>query len=209
MEKIMKIFSVGNTANGKVMNKIAAFLLVYGLVFSAFAQSGAPMTTIEEGGKQPNPILDTVDVPAVVRNIYIIEYPTYRYSDWYGYPTFTESSDWYTYDPDKYTPKGTTPEYYVSEYNNDGMPNRVLYTKTGKKISSHRHLKANELPAAVSKAFEKSSYVNWQIVGGKLEIINHNDKSKVYKITVKNNYEKHSLFYDEKGKLMKDKKIKM
>ncbi len=187
----------------KVMRVFTGSIMFAFLTLAAFAQ--APMVAIQDGGKMPNK-LDTVEVPKEVRVIYITEYPEVAYVDWYGYPTFADNDEWFSLDTNLYVSRGVTPEYYVSEFTSNNMQNKVVYDKKGKKIATHRHINNAQVPVVVANAFEKSGYKQWSIVGNKVEIIREADKSKVYKVTVSKGNEKHSLFYDSKGRLLKDKR---
>jgi hypothetical protein len=186
--------------------------IVTGGLMAAFltlqVSAQAPMKTLDEGGKKPNK-LDTAVVPQPVRAMYYTDYPGITVYEWYSYPSFTDDSGWYDTDSDMYLSTEGMPEYYIVEFNKDETPQRTVYSKTGKKVSVHKAMKKNALPMAVSNAFNKSKYKSWKEIGEKVEIMKDADKTKAYKITVTDGKEKHALFYDEKGKMLKDKKIKM
>jgi len=86
-------------------------------------------------------------VPTVVTESFIREYPLSPEESWYGYPAFTTPYDWYVYDPYLYTEE--YPEYYIVEFNKESVPHKVIYSKVGKKIATHRKSNA-VLPIAVS-----------------------------------------------------------
>jgi hypothetical protein len=189
----------------KTINKMVVGLaLVVLVITNGLAQ--APMKPIEEGGKKPNK-LEASKVPKTVTDIYILEYPSVVDYSWYGYPAFMEESDWYAYDP--YLIPGEYPEYYIVEFIQDDTPHKVMYSKNGKRIATHRELKA-DLPPAVSNALSKGAYKNWMIKKEKEEIFKEKDtdKFKVYKIVVEKGKEKHALYYETDGTLLKDKKLK-
>ena len=182
---------------------LGCFLLV-ALALNAFAQ--APMKTVEEGGKKPNK-LDKNNVPKTVTEVYVVEYPMSTNEVWYGYPAFSDESDWYGYNP--YLDGGANPEYYIVEFTSKNkVPHRVIYSKNGKKVATHR--KINELPAAVSSAISKSEYKDWTIQKDKEEMfkMKDTDKVKVYRVVVENGSEKHALYYQLDGTLLKDKTLK-
>jgi len=172
------------------------------------AQSSAAMIPIEQGGKMPIKF-DTAAVPMDVRMVYIKEYPEVITYDWYGYPVFSDESDWYGYDRNFYTSNAANSEYYVVEFSKEETPHTVIYTKSGKKIASHKNLTKADVPSMVKKAYYDSKYKNWNVKGDKVEIVNYANNTKVYKIKVEKGKEIHTLFYDEKGKLLKDKMTKM
>ena len=192
------------------MKTVALKLIVTGILFVSFAMhafSQAAMTTTDKGGKKPEKI-EKAKVPAEVSGAYIRGYPVMgSYENWYGYPAFSDESDWYGYNPYYYT--GQYPEYYFVEFDKENVPHKVIYTKAGKKVATHRRI-TSEVPKAVSDALRMGAYKSWGVAAEKEEIFKDADKDimKVYKITVDKGKDKHVLFYLTDGKLLKDTYIK-
>ena len=180
---------------------IMGCIMAVSFAIHSFGQ--AAMKTVAEGGRKPAK-LEKSKVPKVITETYVVEYPVTAYESWYGYPVFSDESDWYAYDTELYTDQ--QPEYYIVEFSKDGTPYKVLYTKEGKKISTKRIIMVGEVPKAVADALNKSAYKSWEIKKEKEEIFRDSDKMKVYKVVVEKGKEKHVLFYQEDGKLLKDKK---
>jgi hypothetical protein len=173
------------------------------LVVNSFAQS--PMTSTKEGGKKPTGI-DRKTVPTEVTDTYVREYPSTTYETWYYYPGYSDTDEeWYIYTP-SYTTVTDMPGYYVVEFTSskDNMPYTAIYSKEGKKMRTYRSI-GDPLPKAVTDAFNKSTYKSWTLKKDKEEMWRDSDKKKVYKLTVERGKEKHLLYYQEDGKLLKDK----
>ena len=177
-------------------------LLLTSVAVSSFGQ--APMVEVMDGGKMPTK-LDKASVPKIVTETYIIEYPAVANENWYGYPAFVDESDWYGYDSYLYT--DVQPEYYIVEFTKEETPHKIIYSKSGKKIATHKKF-VTDLPKAVSDAIGKSKYKSWVFVKDNEEILKESDKKKVYKVIVKKGTEKHALYFEPNGKLAKDVKLK-
>ena len=143
-------------------------------------------------------------VPVVVTESFIREYPTGMYENWYGYPEYNG----YGYDPNFYY-YDDYPENYIVEFTKNNVKHKAFYTKAGKKIATHTMINAN-VPKLVTDAVAKSQYKSWTLLEEKEEILKDGDSDllKVYKVEVRKGKEKHALFYDMEGKLMKDVKMK-
>lgn len=181
---------------------VTGCLLFTSVVGSSFGQ--APMVEVADGGKMPAK-LEKDSVPKIVIEKYIIEYPVVVNDSWYGYPAFIEESDWYGYDSYLYTTNH--PEYYVVEFTKEETPHKIMYSKAGKKIATHKKF-ITDLPKAVSEAIGKSKYKSWIFVKDNEEILKESDKKKVYKVIVKKGTEKHALYFEPNGNLVKDKKLR-
>jgi hypothetical protein len=184
---------------------IAAGILLISFTLNTYGQHKTVKTT-EKTEKKPAK-LEKTKIPKAVTDIYIKEYlaPTDEY--WYGYPEFDYENDWYGYNP--YLFEYQHPEYFLVEFTANGTPYKVIYSKSGKKIATHRKLKT-ELPDAVKTAIGKGEYSTWTLGKEKEEIFRDTemDKMKVYKVDVEKGKEKHILFYSADGDLLKDKTIK-
>ena len=186
------------------MKIIMGGFLVASSVLNSFGQ--APMKSIEEGGKMPAKIEKT-KVPKTVTEVYVLEYPMATNENWYSYPAFADESDWYGYNP--YLEGGVNPEYYIVEFNSKNKtPHKVIYSKNGKKIATHKKLSV-ALPVAVSNALSKGDYKDWTIQKDKHEMfkMKDTDKVKVYRIVVEKGMDRHALYYESDGTLLKDKRL--
>lgn len=145
-------------------------------------------------------------IPKPVIGNFSKDYPMAIREEWYGYPKFDFTNDWY-YDPFLYS--SNVPEYYIAEFAIDGYYYKVIYSKEGKKIAVHKK-GVIDLPEPVLDAIRKSAYSAWEIGGEKEEIYKNNslDQLKVYKIKVGKNPSEHDLFFSSDGQLLKDKTIK-
>ena len=183
-------------------------LCVVALTESFIAYSQTTIKTNESCAKKPEQIAKA-KIPVVVTETYYREFPlaATTYENWYGYPEFKYENDWYGYNP--YLYEYEHPEYYVVEFTKDKVPHKVIYSKAGKKIATHKKI-TSDLPMAVSSALNKSEYSTWKIEKDKEEIFRDTemDKIKVYKVEVEKGKEKHYLFYSSEGVLLKDKTIK-
>lgn len=182
---------------------IASFVLATLLSINTFSQTSVKCT--EQCCKTPITIGKN-KVPKPVVDIYFSEYPVTTYESWHGYPNFIDENDWYGYNPNLYCEDN--PEYYVAEFTKDKVPHKIIYSKAGEKIATHKAIIT--LPKAISLAITKSIYATWKVSKGKEEIFRDSDKDdlKVYKVVVEKGKEKHILFYQLNGNLLKDKEIK-
>ena len=94
-------------------------------------------------------------VPKLVVDLYDKEYSATTYESWHGYPSFASENDWYGYNPNLYCEEN--PEYYVVEFKKDKTPHKVIYSKAGEKIATHKAL-VTPMPEAISLAIAKSIY---------------------------------------------------
>jgi hypothetical protein len=179
------------------------FVLLMCFTFSSFGQIAAKTATKKEVKKAIK--IEKSKIPTVVTETYIREYPNILHESWYGYPAFTDEYDWYGYDPYLYSDE--YPEYYIVEFTEGTAPQKVIYSKAGKKIATHKNLAA--IPEAVLTAINASEYKTWKIGKSKEEIFKDADADKltIYKVEVEKGKEKHYLFYRPDGQLVRDRKL--
>lgn len=179
--------------------------MVLSTTISSYAQTA--VKTTEVCGKKPAKI-EKKQIPKVVTEPYYKEYPATLNENWYGYPTFINESDWYGYNPYLYATE--FPEYYIAEFTKENVPQKVIYSKTGKKVATHKKI-TSDLPKVVSLTISKSEYSTWKMAKEKEEIFRDADADnmKVYKVEVEKGKEKHYLFISSEGVLLKDKTIKL
>ena len=140
---------------------------------------------------------------------YYQEYPMTSYENWYGYPVYEYGNywfdNWYDNVPYSYV---EYPEYYLIESSKDNIPYKAIYSKIGQKIAIHKSLKS-DLPKAITAAISKGEFKSWILGNDKEEIFKDTDKDqlKVYKVDVVKGNEKHTLFFQSDGKLLKDRKV--
>jgi hypothetical protein len=177
-------------------------LLVF-LVMSSCDQTSKKGT---DGTQNSIKKIDKTKVPKVVTDAFTIEYAIPDSEFWYGYSAIDSSSDWYMYDPYLYV-DNEYPETFVAGFSKDSIPYKSIYSKTGKKIATHKIV--NNIPSAISDSISKSAYNTWTIEKDKEEIFkdSDNDQLKIYRVSVSKGSEKHTLYYDKAGKLVKDKKM--
>ncbi len=185
----------------KIITKvIAGSALLTFFAVSSFAQT-ASTTTKADGKKKVK--IEKNKVPKVVTETFYVDYPVTTYESWYGYPTFDNDLYWYDYDPFFYS--NDYPEYYVVDFTKDNTPYKAVYNKSGKKIAIHKKLL--DLPKAVLSAISSGAYKTWTVAKDKEEIFKDKDSDqlKVYKVEVEKGKEKHALYFQPDGKLLKDK----
>ena len=201
---------------------IAGFVLFVFFAMSTFGQT--PTKTTKENMKKPvqkenmnktglkesmkKPVkIEKGNVPKEVTEIFYMEYPQDMNDEyWYGYPAYDYDNYWYDnwYDPYVDT---DSPEYYVVDFIMDNTPHKAVYSKAGKKFAVHKSVM--DIPKPITEAISKGEYKSWTVGKEKEEIFKDKktDKMKVYRVTVEKGKEKHNLFYQADGKLLKDKKV--
>lgn len=188
----------------KVAKIVAGCVLFAICALNSFGQSSSSKEGIQASAK-----LEKNKVPKEVTDNFYREYPITTYENWYGLQEYDLKSDWFDnwYDYDTYRHHVDNPQYYVVEFNNDKTKAKVIYSKAGGKVAVHKSLNT-ELPEDVIFAISKGIYKNWKIGNDKEEIYKDSDKDllKVYKVSVEKGKEKHTLFFQPDGKLLKDKK---
>jgi len=181
---------------------IPGLILLVFLVINSFGQTASKAGTpvVKKHTK-----IDKTKVPKDVTMTFYNEYPKVTYQDWFDYPAFNYSDDWYDYDPYWFS---DNPENYAVEFTMNNVPYKSLYTKAGKKISTHKVI-TSDLPIAVLSTIGKSQYKTWTLGKDKEEIFKDkdSDQMKVYKVTVTMGSQNHMLYIQKDGKVLKDKKI--
>jgi len=147
------------------------------------------------------------ELPKDVTDAFYKEYPITTEADWYRFPAYDYQNDWwdnwYEYNP---IASPYSSDYYAAEFTKDETTHKVIYYKDGKLVAMHKKLK-KDVPKPVLDAIANSIYKTWRLGKEKEEIFKDREKMKVYKIEVENGKEKHALFYQQDGKLLKDRKI--
>ena len=179
-----------------------------GILFNLFTfiSSGQTLFATNDDGEKAYPEIDIKSVPAEVAVKFAEDYPVTSYENWYGYPTFTNESDWYSYDPKFYSDK--YPEFFIVEFMQNNSPHKAIFYLNGDRIASYRRLNSDSpeiLPEKVSNAINNSEYKTWNIVIESEEIIlRDSNQMKVYRIEIQNGNDKHLLYYTIEGILLKD-----
>ena len=179
---------------------VASILLAF-FAMSSFGQ--ATKNTTDAAAKSKAKIAKT-KVPKEVTSSFYVDYPVTTYENWYDYPAFDYSNDWIDDYPYYYS---DYPENYVVEFTANNTPAKTIYSKAGKKIATHKAV--NSIPQAISTAIINGQYKTWKVGKDKEEIFKDTDKDqmKVYKVNVLKGTEKHTLYFQPDGKLLKDKKV--
>ena len=182
---------------------LAGCILLVCLVMISSAQTTAKTTV---AGEKKAAKLDKTKVPKEVINSFTNEFPILAPVDWYAYPAIDNQSDWYEYDP--YRSSDLYPESYEVEFVKENVPCKAIYDKTGKKTAIHKTL-ISDLPQAVLTAISGSKYKGWVSGKDKEEIFRDKDSDqlKVYKVDVMKGNEKHTLYFEIDGKLLRDTKV--
>ena len=184
----------------RILNSVIVGTLSVFMVTSVCAQ-----TKNTAKAKTHTKAIEKTKVPKVVTDEFSRECPIVESYIWYGYPNLGNESEWFDYNPINYTCEN--PEYYEVEFVKEKAHHKAVYSKDGKKVATHHKVKKELLPPAVNKALESGAYKGWKEVGEKEEIEKSTTKEKIFKITVEKNGNKHHLFYDETGKLLKDEAV--
>jgi len=182
--------------------------IITGCVLIAFFSltSSGQVTKKTNNDASENPVkLEKNKVPKPVTESYYRDFPVTNYENWYGYPDYDYQNYWYDNNPYSYT---EFPEYYMIETTKDNIPYKAIYNKSGTKIAVHKSLKS-ELPKSVLITINKGEYKSWKIANDKEEIFKDSDKDKlkVYKVDVEKGKEKHTLYFQLDGTLLKDRKV--
>lgn len=189
--------------------KLTGSILLYSFALHTSAQVTPNETQdgpVPEESNLPG-VVDRKHVPYTVTQNYYRDYPSTTQTDtWYVYPQYSnaDTTDWYVYTPSLVA---GAPEYYVVHFDSSGSPQKVIYSKSGEKMTSLRGIRTKTgIPKAVMASLRKSDYKSWVVTDEQEEITRNSDKKKVYKLTVEKGKEKRMLYYQEDGKLLKDKK---
>jgi hypothetical protein len=153
--------------------------------------------------------IDKSEVPAGVLTVFNTGNPNVQIVEWSAYPSYFEPDAALASDSTYTLVEYYYPEFYEVEYVKDSKTNKSVYSRGGKLLHTRRFIKEEELPKKVTDALKNSVYKDWKIVGSKEKIERQDPKETEYKITVENGKEKHVLFYNEEGKLVQGKKIKL
>jgi hypothetical protein len=182
---------------------IAGCILLVFFVMNSFSQT---TTTATKKDEKKHAKLDKTKVPKEVTDVYLHDYPVTSYESWSGYPTFDNNLYWYDYDP--FLNSDEFSEYYVVDFTKDNTSHSAIYSKSGKKIATHRKLNS-DLPKAITTSISKGEYKTWKLGKDKEEIFKDKDSDqlKVYKVDVEKGREKHTLYFQPDGKLLRDKKV--
>jgi len=152
---------------------------------------------------------DKTTVPQNVTDAFAKENPTSNNDTWTSFPANGYTNEWYN---DAYSSVATgTPsiqKYYVVEYTNQQVNHKNVYSTDGSKIATHVVM-TSDVPDAVSEAIYSGIYKSWDMKDEKKEIFKdkQSDDLKVYKVEVERGNEKHTLFYQADGTLLKDTKV--
>jgi len=189
------------------MKSVCRKMIGYGILsllisLPTFGQNQSS-TNIE--GEKEHPKLELISIPKEVTEKFSKEYPVTSYESWYGYPSFTKTSDWYRYDPNLYSDK--YPEYYIVEFMQNNSPHKTIYSQFGDRIATYRKLNADsplKLPEPVSLALKQGQFKPWEIATDHTEIIVRDiDQMKVFRIELENGTEKQTLYFQSDGEQLK------
>jgi hypothetical protein len=183
---------------------ITGFALLLCFAISSVGQDSTEAA--KENGKVQAK-LEKNKVPKSVTDTYFKDYPKTTNESWYGYRKFGNEPFWYAFD-DPYLYSTEFPENYSVEFTKDTLLYKAIYSKSGEKIATHRVMNS-DMPQAVLSAINKSEYKDWKLGKDKEEIFKdkESDQMKVYKVFVEKGTQKHTLYFQQDGNLLKDKKV--
>jgi hypothetical protein len=201
----IKINSPCKLKNMKRINtkSITGSILLALISFGSYSQSYAKTNT---DTSQLRMKIDKNQIPKEVKDAFSEQYPLATNGDWYCYPSSASAADWYSYDAN-YIGVGDANSYDI-EFISDGTPYKAIYARGGAKIASHRGIETG-MPAAVTDAISNGDYKSWTLGKDKQEIYkdSDSDQQKVYRVNVLNGNEKHTLYFQQDGKMLRDIKI--
>jgi hypothetical protein len=181
------------------MQSLPGCLILLFITSTIYGQAGSAS---DSGVGKRSAKLDINKVPRIVTETFNKQFPVKSGVGWYGYPQFDNGSDWYEYDPSYFS--NHNPENYVVEFTHNDTLDKVFYTKSGQKIATHRRINT-VLPAKIADAIRKSVYKTWSIGNDKEEIFKDgkSDQIRVYRVMVRTGKERHTLYFQENGKLLR------
>ncbi len=183
----------------------AIVLLLTSFAISAYSQVPTKANA-EEKPHNPKKV-SKEELPKAVADSFYKQYPVTTNAAWYSFPAYDYQlewwDNWYDYNP---TVPPYSSDYYAADYTHDDTQHKTIYHKNGKRVATHKKLK-KEIPKPVLDAIANSIYKTWHLGKEKEEIFKDKNSMKVYKIEVENGTQKHALFYQQDGKLLKDRKI--
>jgi hypothetical protein len=201
----MKVNSPSKLKNMKRINTkfITGSILLTLISLGSYSQS---YSKINVDTSQLRTKIDKGLIPKEVTDAFSAQYPYASNGDWYCYRSSASVVDWYSYDP-YYIGVGDTYSYDI-EFTSDGMPYKAIYAKDGAKIASHKGM-VTTVPAAVTDAISNGDYKSWALGKDKEEIYKDSDSDqlKVYRLNVMNGSERHTLYFQQDGKMLRDTKV--
>ncbi len=181
--------------NVKVM---AGSILLAFISMSSFGQAYTNRDT-----SQKHIELDRSKIPKAVTDAFYIQYPRAADEAWTAYLSFASGTKWYEFDP--YHFAEGDPDNYAIEFSIKDTAFRAIYAQDGTKIASHKAM-TWDMPAAVTDAISNGQYKSWAVNKDKEEIFkdSNSDKLKVYRVTVAMGGKRHTLYFRQDGKMLKD-----
>lgn len=145
-------------------------------------------------------------VPFLVADAFYKNKPTSKNENWYGYPKQNISTNWFN----DVVNETDLPMYYMVEFTNDTLLQRLTYNSLGEIIDTHKTIDP-EIQTKIATAIIASKYKNWKITNEKKELFRDLDLDTliIYKVEINKENEKRFLFFSENGLLIKDEVIKV
>jgi hypothetical protein len=186
-----------------ITKSITGFILLALISLSSYSQSYAKTDT---DSSLPRKEIDKGRIPKEVTDAFTRQYPLATNGDWNCYPSSSSATDWYSNDASSV--EGSEANSYDIEFTSGGTSYQAIYAGNGTKIASHKRMDS-EMPAAVNDAISNGDYKSWTLQKDKEEIYKNSgsDQLKVYRVNVMNGFEKHTLFIQQDGKMLRDKKV--
>lgn len=91
---------------------------------------------------------------------------------------------------------------YDCHFKLNGIDCRANYNLDGTWNYTEKFIPASQVPAEVTEAFSKGAYRDWE--HEPVVFVENNKKQKLYRYEVKKGIKKSYIFFDKKGKLIKE-----
>ncbi len=147
-------------------------------------------------------------VPFLITDAFYKNNAKSKNANWYGYPKYDINTNWFNYSTNLIEIE--MPTYYMVEFTNDTLLQRVTYNALGEKIKTHQNIDP-EIQTNIATSITASKYKNWKIINEKEELFRDLDLDVliIYKVEIQKENEKRFLFYLESGLLIKDEEISL
>jgi hypothetical protein len=149
--------------------------------------------------------IDKKQVPKEIIYEYHKEYPEVSRENWYDFDPAFAGESWREYDPYAYATGHR--RRYVTVFDKDSVSYTIIYEKNGKKVSGYKKMNS-PVPSVIISAINRSKYKGWTVEKEMEEIFKDKDtdKVKVYRVTLQKGNDKHILYFQQDGSLLKDVK---
>ena len=185
--------------------KLATAFILSAVIMLSSCRDGSVKSAKDTGKTNTKPA--TIDVPKVVTESFYKVFPAPIFVHWYSYPFFVRDYEWYQYQP-SYLSDHSSDNFYIAEFTNKDTITRAVYDKNGQKIALHQEFRG-ELPEAITDSIKEGDYRSWTMAQEKEQIFKDSriDQIKVYRVVMEKGDKKHTLYFQQNGKMLKDVKV--